>query len=122
MPNLLQDIPSDLPDEWLETLLQHRGLRVERIVSRGHTTPEGAWYCQNTDEWVLLVQGAAELEYRAPEDHARLNPGDWLFIPAGREHRVSWTAPGQNTVWLALHWPVSEGDSGPVTDPRQPPP
>lgn len=104
MPNLLQDIPAELPEEWSETLIEHRGLRVERIVSRGHTTPDGTWLCQARDEWVLLVQGAAELEYKAPDERTRLSPGDWLFIPAGRVHRVSWTIPGQDTIWLALHW------------------
>ena len=28
---------------------------------------------------------------------------DWVDIPAHRRHRVEWTAPGEPTVWLALH-------------------
>ncbi|WP_018232285.1 cupin domain-containing protein [Thioalkalivibrio thiocyanodenitrificans] len=104
MSSLFDHIPKDLPEEHVDTLLEHRGVRVERIVSRGHSTPEGVWYCQDTDEWVLLVQGEAALEYRSPEGHTRLRAGDWLFIPAGRQHRVSWTAHDQDTIWLALHW------------------
>jgi cupin 2 domain-containing protein len=104
MPNLLDHIPEELPAEWADTLLEQGGLRIERIVSRGHASPSDGWFCQESDEWVLLFRGAAELEYRASGERVRLAAGDWLFIPAGREHRVSWTPADRDTVWLALHW------------------
>ncbi|ACL73564.1 Cupin 2 conserved barrel domain protein [Thioalkalivibrio sulfidiphilus HL-EbGr7] len=113
MDNLFTEIPEHLPAEWLQDLLVHRGLRIERIVSRGHASPPGHWYQQDWDEWVLLIQGKAELEYRDPPARRRLAPGDWLFIPAGTAHRVSWTTPEENSLWLALHW-----DAG--TDARAP--
>ena len=29
--------------------------------------------------------------------------GDYLYLPAHARHRVSWTDPQQDTVWLAVH-------------------
>jgi cupin 2 domain-containing protein len=34
----------------------------------------------------------------------RLNPGDYVLIPAHKRHRVEWTDRAVKTVWLALHW------------------
>ena len=49
--NLFTGIPAELPQEWMETLLGGRGrFRVERIVSRGHASPEGFWYDQDEHE------------------------------------------------------------------------
>ena len=31
-----------------------------------------------------------------------LAPGDWIDLPAGLRHRVAWTAPGTDTIWLAV--------------------
>ena len=29
--------------------------------------------------------------------------GDYIFIPAHTYHRITWTRPKQQTVWLAIH-------------------
>lgn len=103
MKNLFTDIPGDLPDELLETLVDSGDLQVQRIVSRGHATPRQGWYDQFTNEFVVLLKGAARLEY---EDGRvlSLNPGDWLQIPARTKHRVAWTDEDVETVWLAVHY------------------
>lgn len=44
--NLFADLPADLPDELFQTLAGSGDVRVERIVSRGHRSPEGFWYDQ----------------------------------------------------------------------------
>jgi cupin 2 domain-containing protein len=31
-----------------------------------------------------------------------LEPGDWTDIKAHVRHRVEWTAPDEDTVWLAV--------------------
>lgn len=103
MGNLFNEIPSDLPEELLETLVDRDAVRVERIVSRGHVTPAGQWYDQDRQEWVLLLRGAARLAFADGREVA-LVPGDWLEIPAHRKHRVAWTDPRQDTVWLAMHY------------------
>lgn len=103
MTNLFAEIPADLPDELFQTLLTAPGLRVERIVSLGHASPDGFWYDQPTHEWVVLLQGAARLtvEGQTPID---LVPGSFLNIPARQRHRVDWTDPAGPTVWLAIHY------------------
>ena len=88
--NLFDGIPADLPEELVETLLGASGLRIERIVSRGQASPEGFWYDQDTDEWVLLLAGAARLSLEG-EEPLDLRPGAFLNIPGSRRHRVEWT-------------------------------
>lgn len=101
--NLLTDLPTALPDETFETLLAAAGVRVERIVSLGHSSPAGFWYDQEWGEWVVLLRGAARLRFEGGET-VELRPGDSLDIPARRRHRVEWTDPAAPTVWLAVHY------------------
>jgi len=75
--------------------------KIERIVSHGQCT-EG-WYDQEQDEWVLVVSGAAILRIRDESESRRMGPGDYIFIPAHKPHRVEWTDPEQPTIWLAIH-------------------
>jgi len=90
-------------EEILEVLVERPDMRIERIVSTGQTTPEGEWYDQARDEFVLLVAGAARLRIEDEAEDRSLAEGDWLFIPAHCRHRVTWTREGPPTVWLAIH-------------------
>lgn len=101
--NLFTDIPSHLPDELVQILWQMPHVTLERIVSRGHATPPGQWYDQDTDEWVVLLQGSAGLRIEGREREVDLKPGDYVLLPARARHRVEWTAAGEATVWLAVH-------------------
>ncbi|MDZ4819579.1 MAG: cupin domain-containing protein [Planctomycetota bacterium] len=98
--NLLTNIPADLPTELTETLAQSRNVRIERIISHGHASPDGFWYDQDQREWVLLLAGAARL--RIEDRTVELLPGDYIDIPAHAQHRVDWTTPDEPTVWLAV--------------------
>lgn len=93
-----------------EELLQGSEFRAERIVSLGHTTPPNQWFDQATDEWVLLVSGAARLQFERPAVVHEMRPGDYLNIPAHQRHRVAWTDPDHPTVWLALHYKRRDED------------
>jgi cupin 2 domain-containing protein len=104
MDNLFADPPTRLADELVETLAHWGGGRLERIVSLGHATPPGRWYDQETNEWVVLLRGAAGLRFEDEAGPRVLGPGDWIDIPAHRRHRVEWTSPGEPTIWLALHY------------------
>ncbi|MEZ0368338.1 MAG: cupin domain-containing protein [Candidatus Sericytochromatia bacterium] len=91
--------------EIFETLLERgplNGLQLERIVSAGQVTAAGQWYDQAWEEWVLLLQGEAELEY---DDGRRLAlcSGDSVLIPAHQRHRVARTSQEPPCIWLALH-------------------
>ncbi|KAF7598925.1 MAG: cupin [Candidatus Dactylopiibacterium carminicum] len=102
--NLLHPLPAAGAEEHFQTLLSRPGVRMERIVSDGQASPPGFWYEQAEDEWVLLLQGNATLEYSDGIIYA-LTSGDSLLIPAGLRHRVMHTGP--RTVWLALFVPAS---------------
>jgi cupin 2 domain-containing protein len=101
--NIFSDIPLQLPEELFDCILKQDNIRIERIVSRGHVTPEGYWYDQAFDEWVILLQGQAIVAYEQDQVCFTLKTGDYLFIPAHVKHRVEWTMPEIDTVWLAIH-------------------
>ncbi|AOF82926.1 hypothetical protein BSY238_163 [Methyloversatilis sp. RAC08] len=102
--NLFDDLPpGSHGTERIDTLCARPGVRIERIVSTGQCSPSGFWYDQPDDEWVALLSGSAALRF-ADEDMPRaLQPGDWIFIPAHRRHRVEQTDADVASVWLAVH-------------------
>ena len=102
--NIFTAIPATLPDELIEPLFDNNGVRVERIVSQGHVSPQGFWYDQETDEWVIVLDGEARLLIEGATEPHHLKKGDYIHIPARVRHRVTWTAPHQPTVWLAIHF------------------
>ncbi|ALP40650.1 phosphoribosylaminoimidazole carboxylase [Aeromonas schubertii] len=106
--NLLKMLPDSLPCELFEDILSTDRLRIERILSRGQSTPQGEWYDQNEHEWVLLVEGGAVLSIEDPQSGEarllRLGPGDYLNLPAHQRHRVESTAPDRTTIWLAIFY------------------
>ena len=101
--NLFAEIPEELPEELVQTLLSSSSVHIERIVSLGHTSPEGFWYDQESHEWVLVLAGAARLRFEGDEP-IDLRPGAFVNIPAHKRHRVEWTDPGRPTIWLAIHY------------------
>ena len=103
MKNLFTNIPDNLPEELSEPLVQTENTQIERIVSRGHTSPKEGWYDQDKNEWVLLLKGAARLAFEDGIEVAMI-PGDWLEIPAHQRHKVVWTDPDEETVWVAVHY------------------
>jgi len=78
---------------------------VVRIASLGQADPEGQWYDQAETEFVLLLAGAARLGF-ADGTERDLVPGDWAVIPARCRHRVAWTDPARETLWLAVRLPT----------------
>lgn len=105
-PNLLADLPPATAAEAFTPLLARPGCRIERIVSHGQTTPPDRPHLGAGDEWVLLLAGAARVSMSGAE--TPLAPGDHLLIPAGTPHHVTFTAPDQPTVWLAVHFNPQE--------------
>ncbi|HWU96785.1 MAG TPA: hypothetical protein VN029_14395 [Sphingomonas sp.] len=100
--NLLGKLPAARRAEAFTELLKRPGIRIERIVSHGQSTPEAEPMVQDWDEWVLLLEGAAGIRI---ENSAvvELAPGDHLLIEKGQKHWVAWTARDRPTVWLAVH-------------------
>lgn len=92
---------NSLPGEAVDILAKGDGIRIERIVSAGQTSPPGFWYDQDEDEWVAVIQGEAELAW---DDGRRrtMRAGDWVMIPAHARHRVERTSADPPCVWLAV--------------------
>lgn len=103
-------IPPNLPDELFEILASAGDVEIERIVSRGHASPPDFWYDQNRDEFVLLVKGRAGISIEGRSELIVLAPGDYLMIEAHVRHRVEWTDPDMDTIWLAVHCSAKMGN------------
>ena len=100
--NLYADLPPTVPNELFTTVLESTNVRIERIVSHGHVTPEGFWYDQEQNEWVVVLKGAARLQFE--DKTVELKPGDFVNIPAHKKHRVEWTTTDETTIWLAVYY------------------
>jgi cupin 2 domain-containing protein len=103
MNNIFKDIPKPSENEFFEELISKNGVKIERIVSFGHTTKEFEWYDQDSDEWVILLKGEAVISFMG-EDDVRLKAGDFINIAAHKKHKVSWTKPDEDSIWLAVHY------------------
>ena len=101
--NIFSEIPESLPKELLETLTSSKNCKIERIISKGHSTPDGKWYDQDKNEFVILLKGYAELLFENNE-LIKMNVGDYINIPAHTKHRVEKTSKDQETIWLAMFY------------------
>jgi cupin 2 domain-containing protein len=113
--NLYRDVPQRAEQELFSEIATALAVRIERIVSAGQATPEGEWYDQDTDEWVLVLQGRARLGFADGRGNVDLAPGDHVLIPAHCRHRVDWTADDEPTIWLAVHYAAA----GPASTPPE---
>lgn len=93
------------PDEQIDALVEDAGVSIERIVSRGHASPPGFWYDSPRAEWVVLLSGAATLEFEGEREPHPMKPGDHVLIEAHCRHRVAWTSDAEPSVWLAVYYP-----------------
>ncbi|WP_152184300.1 cupin domain-containing protein [Sulfurimonas indica] len=100
--NVFTNIPSDLSQEVFETLLEADDIRIERIISYGHTSPKEGWYDQEENEWVIVLEGSATLEFI--DKKVNLKKGDFINIKAHEKHKVIWTVENKKTVWLAIFY------------------
>ena len=104
MDSLFKDIPAELPEELIETICSADCVKIERIVSRRHASPEGFWYDQDRNEFVLIIQGSAGLKFDGEDGIVVLKAGDYLNIASHVKHRVEWTDSSSETIWLAVHY------------------
>lgn len=107
--NIYANIPESARDEITEILAQSKSVRIERIISTasaesfggqvGQTSPEGFFYDQEENEFVIVLKGKAVISF---EDGTKveLNEGDFLNIKKHLKHRVDFTS--NPTVWLAV--------------------
>lgn len=98
------DIPEGNPDEQetFETVIENKNLLIERIITHKPYDSPGEWYNQEKDEWVVLIEGEAELELK-DEKKIKLFKGDYIFIPAHKIHRINKSGNEEKCIWLAVH-------------------
>jgi cupin 2 domain-containing protein len=82
--------------EIFTTLFQNDSLKIESI--RSWLKTPGEIYDQEQDEWVILLNGEAELEINALT--VTLRSGDYCLIPKHTLHRVRSTS--KNALWLTV--------------------
>ena len=112
--NLFTHLPPDDGAEHFDILHSTPGVKIERIVSRGQSTPPGEWYDQPHDEWVVLLTGEAGLLIEG-HDTITMRQGDYVFLPAHCRHRVEWTAPQCESIWLAVQITPPDGATSEVS-------
>jgi cupin 2 domain-containing protein len=93
----LFDYETPSKGESFTPLFENDKLTISRIVSSDKVEPKQ--YCQEVDEWVILLEGEATLKIDSAEK--RLLKGEFLYIPAHTPHEVLTTQKG--TLWLALY-------------------
>lgn len=98
------DLPDrPLVDEQFDTLMEKNNVKIERIISTGQVSPPGFWFDQDRDEWVVLLEGEAKLEFEDGKI-VRLKKGDTVFCPKELKHRVTYTSIEPACIWLAVHF------------------
>lgn len=103
MNNIFDAIPENLETEVFEQLTGSEDVKIERIISKGHTSPDSGWHDQNKNEWVIVLRGSAILSFEN-EPSIKLKVGDFVNIAANKKHKVEWTEPDTETIWLAIHY------------------
>jgi cupin 2 domain-containing protein len=108
--SIFEDLPRHMPREVVQTLICAADVRIERIISHGHASAADFWYDQPRHEWVIVLKGAARLQFE--DTMIEMKPGDFINIPAFKKHRVDWTTPDEPTVWLGVRY----GDHERITE------
>jgi cupin 2 domain-containing protein len=83
--------------EDFKSFFKNESIDIVRVVSSSDL--EDKLYIQDTDEFVLLLEGEATLDING--EIVTLKKGDNLFIKAKVPHRVLDTKAG--TLWLAVY-------------------
>ena len=101
MNNIFNNIPDNMESELFEQIVNSDNVKIERIISKGHHSPESGWYDQEQNEWVMVLTGEAVLSFIGGSDIS-MKKGDYITIPAHKKHKVKSTAANVETIWLAV--------------------
>lgn len=105
MKNLFENIKIDKNKEEFIEILNKDNIRIERIVSNGQSSKEDFWYEQEENEFIVLLEGEAILEFQDKEPSSLvLKKGDFYNIEKNVKHRVKYTSIDTSTIWLAVFY------------------
>ncbi len=103
--NIFSNLPDKISEEIIENIINNKKIRIERIVSKGHSSPPNyCWYDQDENEWIIILKGSAMMLFYNDISPITLKEGDYLNIGAHIKHRVEWTDPSKETIWLAIFY------------------
>ncbi len=100
--NLLTGVPMSIPNEIFETIISTPNIKIEKTISKGHKSEPGFWYDQDQSEWILILEGEARLQFE--DKSICLALGDYFNIAPHQKHRIDWTTPEKETIWLAVFY------------------
>lgn len=103
-------------EEVVRILAEGKNVKIEKIISTGQTTD---WQESEQNEFVILVQGEAEIEYFEDKNFEKngniiknqrntnnkklqLEKGDTILINRGEKHRVSYTNKNPCCIWICI--------------------
>ena len=89
-------------DEVISVLTQNDRIRIERIISTGQ---QSDWYDQEEGEFVILLEGRAQLVFEGKR-MITMEKGDTLQIPPHQKHRVAYTSTEPPCIWLCVFYQV----------------
>lgn len=85
--------------EIFEELFEKDAVKIKKITSPKNFKSE--IFIQDEDEWVIVLQGSAELEISG--EKINLKKDDHVFIPRKAPHQILKTSGDTETVWLAVY-------------------
>ena len=100
LKNIFSNVAEAVEEEQFTVLGKSPNCRIERIVSSGYSSPEGFWYDQEYDEFILLMQGEATLEFE--DKQMDMKAGDYLIVPKNCKHRIAKSSLDPACVWLCV--------------------
>ena len=100
--NIFEEIIIDKNEEKFFEIFKNETIKIEKIVSNGQTSPQNFWYEQEENEFVLVLEGFAILQFEDKE--IELKKGDCLNIKAMQKHRVKFTSLDEPTIWFAVFY------------------
>lgn len=100
LKNIFADIEHVGEEEVFNVLGKSANCRIEGIAVAGYSSPKGFWYDQENDEFIMLLQGEATLEF---EDRmVDMKAGDYLIIHKNCRHRIEKSSLDPVCVWLCV--------------------
>ena len=89
----------DKTKEIVEILKENENVKIEKIISTGQTTD---WMEQEEEEFVMLIQGEAIIEYE--NKMQELRAGDTVIIKKNEKHRVAYTSKNPCCIWICIFY------------------